>query len=192
MFHSVIGEDWHQRLRGYEVDGNPTKKGNVGRQFVLDIRSADDNVILPRFHYLCETTGKKLRYNNLDARGILVWAHFQTGDRWYKRQMFKTTFYTDKEIYARALYLFNQRPKHLVVAAMGITCYQLTPSARSQFSLFDAVNREEWLTTAIDEVNERYGTFVLHSLNSLEGKRRVKQKIPFGGTQYFELLLKRA
>ncbi len=189
VFHSVIGEDWHNRLRGYEVDGNPTKKGSVGRQFVLDIRSADDKVILPRFHYLCETTGKKLRYKNLDARGILVWAHFQSGDRWYKRKMFNSTFYTDKEIYARALYLFNQRPKHLVVGVMGITCYQLTPSSRSQYSLFDEVNREEWLTTAMDEINEHYGTFMIHSLNSLEGKQKVKQKIPFGGTEYFELLL---
>src|SRR3989344_56520 len=115
VFHSVIGEDWYSRLRGFEVDGNPTKKGQVGRQFVLDKRTNEDAVLLPRFHYLCETTGKKLRHNNLDARGILVWARFQTGDHWYKRKMFNSTFYTDKEIYARALYIFNQRPKHLIV-----------------------------------------------------------------------------
>lgn len=192
VFHSVIGEDWHNRLRGHEVDGNPTNKGQVGRQFVLDLRTNSDADILPRFHYLCETTGKKLRYNNFDARGVLVWATFQTGDYWYKRKMFKSSFYTDRDIYSRALYLFNQRPKHLYVTSMGITCYQLTPSARSQYSLFDEVNRQEWLTTAVDEVNERYGTFMIHSLDTLEGKRRVKQKIPFGGTEYFELLLKRA
>lgn len=192
VFHSVIGEDWHQRLRGFEVDDVTTKLGNVGRQFVLDKPSADDNVLLPRFHYLCETTGMKLRYNNVDARGILVWLHFQTGEGWAQRKMFKTTFYTNHEVYRRALYLFNQRPKHMIVQAFGLTCYQLTPSCRSQISLLDDMNKEAWVTEAMDEINERYGSFVIHMASTLEGKRVVKQKIPFGGTRYFELLLKRA
>lgn len=190
VFHSIVGEDWFNRLRGYEVDGNPTKKDQVGRQFVLDIRTSDEAIILPRFHYLCETTGKKLRYNGLDARGILVWAQFQNGESWYKRQMYGHTFYTDREIYARALRLFDQRPKHLIISAIGITCYQLSPSVRAQKSLFDEVNKQDRLTLAIDYINERYDTFTVHSLNSLEGKKRVKQKIPFGGTDYFELLVK--
>jgi len=192
VFHSVIGEDWHQRLRGYEVDHMPTHLGNVGRQYVLDKPSADDTFLLPRFHYLCETTGMKLRYNNVDARGMLVWAHFQTGDNWAQRKMFKSTFYTNQEVYRRALYLLNQRPKHMIIQAFGLTCYMLTPSTRSQISLLDSTNREEWLTEAMDEINERYGTFMIHAASTLEGKKIVKQKIPFGGTRYFELLLKRA
>ena len=192
VFHGVVGEDWHHRLRGWEVDGNPTKKGMVGRQFVLDKRSNKDEVILPRFHYLCETTGKKLRSQNLDARGVLVWCNFQNGERFRLRQMFSQPFYTDRDIYTKALGLFNQRPKHLVVTIMGITVYQLSSTRRQQSSLIDSVNNQEYLTQAIDEINERYGTFMVHSLNTLEGKRKVKQKIPFGSTEYFSLLLKRA
>jgi DNA polymerase-4 len=192
VFHSVIGEDWHQRLRGYEVDDTQTKLGSIGRQWVLGKPTADDTYLLPCFQYLCETTGKKLRYREVDARGILVWLRFQTGDGWYQRKMFKTTFYTDQDIYTRALYLLNQRPKHLIVQTMGITCYQLTPSARNQISLLEEVNKADWLTTAVDEINEQYGTFKIFSANSLMGKKLVKQKIPFGGTKYFELLLQQA
>jgi DNA polymerase IV len=192
VFRSVVGDDWHQRLRGYEIDHHKTKLGNVGRQFVLDIRSNKNEVILPRFQYLCETVGKKMRFNGVDARGVLVWATFQTGDQWYQRKMFKTTFYTDREVYRRALYLFNQRPQHLIVTSMGITCYQLTSTIRSQISLFDSVNRQERLTEAVDDINTTYGNFVVTAANSLEGKRNVKQKIPFGGTKYFELLLDNA
>jgi DNA polymerase-4 len=189
VFHSVIGKDWAQRLRGYEVDDVQTKLGNVGRQWVLSQPSADDEFLLPCFQYLCETTGKKLRYRGVDARGILVWMRFQTGDGWYVRKMFKSTFYTNQEIYTRALYLFNQRPKHLIVQTMGITCYQLTPSMRAQVSLLDSVNKDEWLTQAVDEINDQYGTFKVFYANTLQGTRKVKQKIPFGGTEYFELLL---
>ena len=75
---------------------------------------------------------------------------------------------------------------------MGITCYELTPSTRNQPSLFDEINKEEWLTQAIDEINERYGNFAIYSANAMGGRKVIKQKIPFGGTDYFELLLKRA
>ena len=192
VFHSVIGEDWYARLRGYEADDRETKLGVVGRQWVLSRASSDENFILPCFQYLCETTGKKLRFNNVDARGVLVWARFQNGESFVLRKMFKSSFYTDQEIYRRALYLFNQRPKHLVIQTMGITCYMLTPSQRSQLSMFESVNKEEWLTEAVDELNERYGNFIIHAASSLKGKQLVKQKIPFGGTKYFDLLLKRA
>ncbi|CAN5691666.1 DNA polymerase IV [soil metagenome] len=192
VFRSVIGEDWHQRLRGHEVDDQPTKLGSVGRQFVLDVRSDDDETILPRFQYLCETTGKKLRYNGCDARGIVVWATFQTGDSWQQRKMFKTTFYTDRDIYQRALYLFNQRPRHLIIVSMGITCCKLSPTARQQSSLFASINRQEWLAEAVDTINERYGSFMISSAQAFVGKHAVQQKIPFGGTKYFELLLGRS
>lgn len=192
VFHSVVGDDWYQRLRGYEVDDAPTRLGQVGRQFVLDQRTDDASIILPRFHYLCETTGRKLRYNAMDARGILVWLVLEGGEYWQERRTFKSSFYTDKEIYSRALYLFNKRPK-AKVTTIGITCYKLTPTKRPQTSLFEEKNKEEWLTRAIDEINERYGIFMVHALNSLEGKTIVRQKIPaFGGNRYFELLLKRA
>ena len=189
VFHSVIGEDWYLRLRGYEVDDIVSKLGSVGRQFVLDIKTTDEQIILPRFHYLCETAGKKLRFNNADARGILVWANFKGGDNWYIRKMFKTFFYTDKDIYQRALYLFNQRPKELTMTAMGVTCYMLRPSLRNQISLFDEINRSERLTSTLDDISHRYGNFTVGSADIIQGDKIVKQKIPFGSTKYFELLL---
>ncbi|MCB9839643.1 hypothetical protein H6794_02200 [Candidatus Nomurabacteria bacterium] len=192
VFGGIVGEHWHQRLRGYEIDNRPTKLGVVGRQWVLSKPSSDDDFILPCFHYLCETTAKKLRYNSVDARGVLVWARFTNGQGFMLRKMFRSKFYTDREVYRRALILFNQRPKHMVIQTMGITCYMLSASSRSQMSMFESVNKEEWLTEAVDEINDRYGNFTVCSANALAGKELVKQKIPFGGTKYFELLLKRA
>lgn len=189
VFKSVVGEDWYRRLRGYEADDIITKLGNVGRQYVLDVRTTDEQAILSRFQHLCESTGKKLRYNGVDARGVLVWLRFSNGEFWRARHMFKTTFYTDKAVYERALFVFNQRPKHLLITTMGVTCYQLTPSMRQQYSLLDDVNKEEWLTKAVDEINERYGSFVVMAANTMHSKKKLKQKVPFGSTQYFELLL---
>lgn len=192
VFGGIVGDYWYKRLRGYEIDDRPTKLGVVGRQWVLSKPSSDDDFILPCFHYLCETTAKKLRYNSVDARGVLVWARFTNGQGFMLRKMFRSKFYTDREVYRRALILFNQRPKHMVIQTMGITCYMLSASSRSQMSMFESVNKEEWLTEAVDEINDRYGNFTVCSANALASKELVKQKIPFGGTKYFELLLKRA
>jgi DNA polymerase-4 len=192
VFGGIVGDHWHKRLRGYEIDDRPTRLGIVGRQWVLSKPSNEDSFILPCFHYLCETTGKKLRYNSVDARGVLVWARFTNGQGFVLRKMFKSSFYTDKEVYRRALLLFNRRPRHMKVQAMGISCYGLSPSKRSQLSMFESFNKEQWLTEAVDEINDRYGNFTICSANAMAGKQLVKQKIPFGGTKYFELLLKRA
>lgn len=194
VFRSIDGYKWYRRLHGISPDPDDvtTKLGHVGRQYVLDKRTNKSEILLPRFHYLCETTGKKLRFQQVDARGILVWFHYDNGESEVWRKMFRTRFYTDKEIYERALLMFNRRDTSLNVASMGITCYKITPSTRNQLSLLDDIRKEEWLTEAVDEVNERYGNFMITKLSALEGKKVVKQKIPFGGTRYFELLLKRA
>lgn len=189
VFKSVVGEDWHQRLRGYEVDDQPTRLGMVGRQFVLDVDSHDIAAVLARFHYLCETTAQKLRYRNVDARGVLVWTQLQNGEHWYVRKMHKTPFYTNYDIYQRALALFEQRPTHSRTVAIGITCYGLSPSRKNQASLLDDINQDAWVTEAIDEINERYGMFTIASAQARGAHRAVKQKVPFGGTEYFRLLL---
>jgi DNA polymerase-4 len=189
VFKSINGTYWYQRLRGFEIDDYETNLGMVGRQWVVKDPSDKDDYLLPCLSFLCETTGMKLRFREVEARGIAVWASFQNGEYWQSRRMHKTTFYDNQEIYRRAMELFNQRP-HGKVRTIGIYCYMLTPSTRSQMSLFEDVAKKDWLTKAVDEINDFYGTFTVYSANSLEGKKLIKQKIPFGGTEYFELLLK--
>lgn len=76
--------------------------------------------------------------------------------------------------------------------SIGVYCYGLEPSKKSQLGLFEDVAKMGDLTQAMDEINERFGMFTVHSAMTIDGKRIIKQKIPFGGTEYFELLLKRA
>ena len=191
VFKSINGTHWYNRLRGYEVDSYDTQLGMVGRQWVVKDPSDKDSYLQPCLSYLCETSGMKLRYRNVEARGVCVWASYQNGEFWQGKRMYKTSFYTNQELYRRALELFNSRP-HGIVRTIGVYCYQLSPSQYSQMSLFEDSRKERWLTQAVDEINDFYGTFTVYAGSSLEGKKIIKQKIPFGGTEYFELLLKSA
>ncbi|HET8991488.1 MAG TPA: hypothetical protein VFN31_00450 [Candidatus Saccharimonadales bacterium] len=192
VFKSINGLHWHQRLRGYEVDAYETHLGMVGRQWVLPRASNDDEWLRSCLHFLVETSGMKLRYRNVEARGACVWVAFNAGGGWSDKKMYKATFYSNQDIWERISRLFDHRPKHMTIRTIGLYLYELSPSTRSQLSMFDDVIKSEYLTKAIDEINDFYGSFTIHSADTLAGRRNVKQKIPFGGTEYFELLLKRA
>jgi DNA polymerase IV len=188
VFRSILGEYWHQRLRGFEVDDVTTSLGVVGRQFVMDKKTNDEAVILPRLHHLCQSTGQKLRYNEVVARGVVVWARMVSGETFLRRHMFGDPFYTDQAIYERAKQLFDQRPKHLRVGTIGVSCYGLSHGARGQLSFLQEDQRAERLTSAIDIANYRFGNHTLTYANALEGKSVIKTKLPFGSTKYFEML----
>lgn len=188
VFRSVCGEDWYQRLRGHEIDDQVFSTKTIGRQYVLEDPRLDNDSLHSRLAYLCETTGMKLRYKGLCARGVMVYARYLSGDYWYERKMFKTSCFSNAEIHRRATLLFNRRPRDDYVREIGVTCYQLEPSRQNQVSLLEEVNREVWLTEAVDRVNERYGEFALTFAQSYASRGVVKQKIPFGTTRYFELL----
>lgn len=189
VFRSITGTYWHRRLRGFEIDDYETSLGMVGRQWVVKDPTHKDDYLLPCLSFLCETTGMKLRFRESEARGICVWVSYQNGEYWQAKRMHKTTYYTNQEVYRRALELFNQRPGG-TVRTIGVFCYKLTPSGRSQMSLFEDVAKKDWLTNAVDEINDFYGTFTVYSATSIDGRKIIKQKIPFGGTEYFDLLLK--
>ena len=192
VFQSINGSYWYSRLRGFEVDDFPTKKGMIGRQWVVHKPTYEDSYLLPCLSVLCETVGIKLRSKGLEARGICVQARLKTGETWQGKRMYRSTFYTNQEVYRRALEQFNQRPGGAIIVQLNIYVYQLTPSSRSQLGLFEDVQKIDELTSAADEINERYGLFTVYLATSLNGTKIVKQKIPFGGTEYFELLLKRS
>lgn len=191
VFRSINGHYWHQRLRGFEIDDFETSLGMVGRQWVIKDPTKSGPYLLSCLSYLCETVGAKLRFRNVEARGICVWVSYRNGEYYRNKRMYKSTFYTNQEVYRRAMELFNMRPPG-TATTMGVYCYQLEPSKDSQLGLFEDIAKIGDLTKAMDEINERFGMFTMHLAGTLEGKKVIKQKIPFGGTEYFELLLKRA
>ena len=191
VFRSINGTYWYRRLRGYEIDDYDTHLGMVGRQWVVRDASSDSEYLNSCLSFLCETTGMKLRYKGVEARGICVWARLQNGEGWYGKRMYKSTFFTNQEIYRRAIEQFNGRPGGAKVQTLGVYCYGLEPSSRSQLSIFEDIEKERWVTKSMDEINDFYGAFTIHLGSTMEGKKHIKQKIPFGGTEYFELLLKR-
>ncbi len=202
VFKSINGYQWHQRLRGWEVDDVDYDMKSAGRQFVLDAYNMPYEKILQRLHHLCEATGKKIRSQGKVARGVLVWATThrepkspqiadshsswetrQGGRYWHARHMATAPFFSDQAIYAQAKQLFAAAPP--LIRTIGVTVYELSDDIDPQLSLFgDELARERRITEAVDEINNRYGRHVIHSADTLGTGHAVKEKIPFGSTRY--------
>lgn len=183
VFKSVVGEWWHQRLRGYEVDDVPRGLKTVGRQYVLESKTLPRAKILQRLHHLCESVGGRLRGQNKVARGVLVYAKSYDRGYWHARHMCEMPFFSNQAIYAQAALLFAGAPKRIY--EIGISCYHLSDGLGNQLSLFgDELAREQHVTYVIDEINRRFGDRTIHAADTLRTGQIVQQKIPFGSTRY--------
>ena len=78
-----------------------------------------------------------------------------------------------------------------MVRIIGMYLYGLEPSSRNQLDLFGMHEKADNLTKSLDDINEFYGMFTVYSADAMTGTKNIKQKIPFGGTKYFDLLLKK-
>ena len=189
VFKSVVGLEWHQRLRGWEVDKRDFPIRTAGRQYVLDGYKMPRVEVLKRLHHLCEETGSKVRTQGLVARGVSVHARSYSdtgrgwgGTYWHARHMAATPFFSNQAIFEHAKKLFESAPAF--VKEIGVSCYELSEPDDSQLHLFgDELARDRAVTTALDEINARYGKRVLHSADTLTTKM-MREKIPFGSTRY--------
>jgi DNA polymerase-4 len=183
VFKSIVGEQWHQRLRGWEVDDMARDVKTVGRQYVLESRDLPRAQVLQRLHNLCESVGHRMRSQGKVARGVFVYAKSPASGYWHRRHMASLPFFSNQAIYAQAAMLFSEAPES--IKEVGVSCYQLEDDTDRQLSLFgDELARVQRVTTAIDDINRRFGDGTVHSADTLGTSRHVKQKIPFGSTRY--------
>jgi DNA polymerase-4 len=183
VFKSVIGKQWYQRLRGWEVDNVVSETKTVGRQYVLERYDLTRDEIRSRLHYLCESVGSRLRSKRKVARGVRIYVRTMNRQYWHTCQMCQVPFFSDGVINNMAQQMFSTAPDGII--EIGVGCYGLSDDNDRQMSLFyDSLVREQNLTGAIDEINRRFGEATIHSAGTLLSRGLVKQKVPFGSTRY--------
>jgi DNA polymerase-4 len=183
VFKSIVGSQWYDRLRGYEVDDRTSDTKTIGRQYVLENRNLTRFEITARLHHLCESVGYRLRAQKKVARGVYV--HVRTVDRkyWHACKICQMPFYNDKTINFIAQQLFLNAPDR--IQEIGIRCYEISDDDNPQMSLFsDSIERNQQLVSVIDTINQRFGDRTVHSADTLNLSEFIKQKISFGSTRY--------
>jgi len=183
VFKSIVGEYWHQRLRGWEVDKRDFPLRTAGRQYVLESRNLNQQQLLQRLHTICEAVGAKVRGQNLVARGVSIHTRDYNHNYWHARHLSPVPFFSDKAIYNVAKHLFEKAPKP--IREFGVSCYMLEDDHNEQLGMFgDNCIAESRITNVIDDINGRFGRRTVHSAHTLNTGMYEEPKIPFGSTRY--------
>ena len=183
-FGGVVGEWWHKRLRGWEVDDVDYDLKSCGRQYVLERPDLSRREIVQRLHHLVESVGAKMRSQGKCARGVYVVTRTYDHTNWHAQYLAPLPFFSDAAVWAIAQHLFSGAPAKRI-RFISVTCYHLSNDTGNQLSLFgDELARGRLLTSALDEINTRYGERTIHAADTLGTGIYVKAKIPFGSTRY--------
>lgn len=162
VFHSIVGFYWYLRLRGHEIDTVNFNRKSFSQQYALGQKTTDKQELSRLIMKLCEKTGRRLRSQGYEARGIQLWMGFENRDYWSKRQQLKTALYSTQDIFSQSQRLLLQAQLTSRVTNIAITVFNLNSTTPMQLGLFDDTRLDSRsLAFAADNINDRYGEFTL-------------------------------
>lgn len=161
----VIGERLHQMGRG--IDASPVvpqeeeeEVKSVGHSMTLDrdIKSRSD--ILKYLLQLSEMVGRRARRYGVAGKTVHLAVRFADFSMVGKQQTRKDHTNQSDEIFTEAVSILDSLELSQPVRLLGVRitnlCYQ-----RQQLPLFEDERRKVLITAAMDEVNDRYGSFTV-------------------------------
>lgn len=198
VFKSINGHHWYLKLRGYETEVEFGIR-TVGRSYVLDHRTADPEEIATLLYKSCVKVARRLRVNNLAARGLALWLGYARSPlaepqgwrkvprlAWYLRKMYKVPAHRADQLYRRAMELFSNSPQGEVLASIAMTAYEVEQVRTEQMTLYESEDvRQDRIEAAVNAVNDRYGELTLVPASVASSKNPMKDRIPFGSIRYF-------
>lgn len=184
VFKSICGRQWYERIRGYEVDDVEWKERSIGQQYALKEWTAEPKKICPMIMKLCEKMGRRLRRRGYVAHGIHIGMVYKDGTHWHRARLTGDEMYTTMELYRNALLIYNQQPELKAITQLSVSCYDLEQSASAQMTLFDAdPTKARKAADAMDEINDRFGEFVITPGLMMGMKDTIIDRVPFGSTK---------
>jgi DNA polymerase IV len=135
---------------------------SVGRSYCLPKNEYNKRVVLQNIYELCEEVGIKLRRLNKKCRTIGIGLG---GDKSvHVRKTFKDYFQTGSEIYSMVFPLFKiEFEDQKYVRQIHVWVSSLENEENIPLSLFDAVQRSDKLTTAVDKINDKFGDHTIRN-----------------------------
>lgn len=187
VFKSIVGHYWYLRLRGWEIDDVELKRKSFGQNYSLGKKTKNRQELSKILMKLCEKMGRRLRRAERCAKGIHIACIYDDYTHWHKGKKFSKSLFTTKDLYLKAQWIFNKQPEIKVISKISVSCYDLLSSKNSQMSLFDIQQeKQKKVCRTMDNINDRYGEFVIIPALMMEMKNIVLDRIAFGGVKDLE------
>ena len=182
-FRSICGYYWHLRLHGWEMDDVYFERKSFGNSFALPKPFKTPQELSPILYKLVEKTSQRLRESGFKARGVHLSLSYKDGTYWHRGEIVKRDLFDSRDIFREMFRLLCHSPYRKPVGIIAESCFGLVPYNVSQLELFDDLNRKKRLIEALDDINERWGDFVITPGRILSAKEYVHDRIAFGGVK---------
>jgi len=187
VFHSIVGIQWYERLRGYEVDGVEFERKSFGQDYALGKKTDNPEELARILMKLCEKMGRRLRRSGNGAYGIHVAMLYADYSFWHKARKGHNMLYTTQDLYRSALLVFNSQPVRKVVTKLSVSCYDLVPHGAEQETLFETdIEKASCVSDALDSVNNKYGEYTIVPALMLGMSDLVLDRVAFGSVKELE------
>lgn len=194
VFKSIVGYYWYLRLRGYEIDTAESKRGSIGHQYALSRKTADLEELSKLLLKLCEKTGRRLRKNNLYAKGIHLYLGFVSEEysgpasfegmpymrRWHKGAKLNYRMYSTFDVYEAAKHLLYSAELYNKVRIIAITVYDLHDRDPEQTTIFDSKDLQEKTIGSHDSLSD---------FKKWNAQRRVSDAMDLVNNRYGEFVV---
>jgi DNA polymerase IV len=185
-FESINGYYWYARLHGYEIDDVIFGRKSYGNSYSLPKALTISEELSPVLAKLVTKTSARLRNAGYKARGVHVAISYRDGSFWHKGATSEKNMFDTRDIYKKAFKILCESPYKKPVRELAVSCFNLIKSKFSQLELFEDVVKKEKLISSIDEINRRWGDFVVTPARMLAASNSVPDRIAFGGVKELE------
>jgi DNA polymerase-4 len=182
-FKSREGWYWYLRLRGQKVDDQELARKSYGNSFVLPKALRTPDELAPILHKLVQKTGQRMRRGGHACRGVHIGLSYTDGTAWSQQAHTARALIDSRAIFAGMLHLLRAAPAHKPVRAMSEDVFDLQSTTARQGELFVDTDKEWRLVQAIDDINERWGDFVLTPARMLGTERLAPDRVAFGNVR---------
>lgn len=185
-FGGICGYYWFLRLHGWEIDARESTRKSYGNSYAL-YRATNDNNELSRI--LCKLVakmGKRLRKAGFFAKGIHMACLFKDYKFWHHGHKVNKQLYTNSDLYQEALKILINRPSREQLRILAVSCYDLEENPHNQLCLFKNEEQKYQLAKAVDQINEKWGDFMVTSARMMGMDDKIIDRIAFGGVKELE------
>lgn len=182
VFHGIFGHYWWLRLRGWEIDAEPTKRSQIGHQYAIPRPERTPARIRAILAKLCEKTGRRLREKQLVAQRLHVGVVLADHQRWSHSTTASHALYATQDIFKLATGMLKLAPEG-EIRLLHIGVHQFAPADPEQLSFFDgerSLQRARGLASMMDIVNDRYGEFTVQAASMMGTETSAKDAVAFG------------
>jgi len=185
-FHSVLGYYWYLRLHGWEIDDVKFGRSSYGNSYALPKPLVTPAQLAPILQKLVQKMGARLRHAGYSARGVHLSIMYRDWSCWHQGLTLKEIIFDSQDIYKHAFRLLNHSPYQRPVREIAVSCFNLIKSNQPQLNIFTDILKKESLVKSVDQINERWGNFVITPARMLGTEKNVPDRIAFGGIKELE------